>query len=69
MRHALKHPGARYTFDAHQRFHGLSYPTARKDLLDLSKLKLLDKAKTGNKVIFLSPHDLRERVKANRKKR
>lgn len=64
LTHALKHPGDEYRMDIHQKTHGVSYQTARTDLLDLEALGLLTKEKRGNAYIFLSPVDLAEKISA-----
>jgi len=64
LRHALKHPRFIYKINEHQNSHGISYETARKDLLYMSdKLQLLSKVKEGRAFIFISPSDLEERIK------
>ncbi|MCP4348772.1 MAG: Fic family protein [Desulfobacterales bacterium] len=64
LRHALKHPRFIYKINEHQNSHGISYKTARKDLLDLSdNYMLLTKLKHGRTFIFLSPSDLEDRIK------
>jgi len=47
LSHALKHPGYIYTIESHKRSHRITYQTARTDLLSLSNLALLHKAKRG----------------------
>ena len=39
--HALRHPGQVYSIESHQRSHGISYETARSDLVKLTNRKLL----------------------------
>lgn len=64
LRHALKHPRFIYNINEHRNSHGISYETARKDLLYMSdKLNLLSKLKQGRTFIFISPSDLEERIK------
>jgi len=58
VRHALKHPGQRYTIQSHQTSHGVSYQTARTDLLDLADRKVLDQHQVGKQLVFTPPADL-----------
>lgn len=58
IRHALKHPGQRYTFASHKMSHNIVYETARVDLLDLHECGILDKRKLGKKQIFTASPDL-----------
>lgn len=60
--HALKNPGARYTVLSHRRSHGVSYETARTDLLALSKLGLLETRKVRRAFHFFAPEDLEKRI-------
>ncbi len=62
VRHALKHPGWRYTFASHQRSHNVVYQTARTDLLDLAGRGVLEKRKKGKQMIFVAPADLTARL-------
>jgi len=64
LRHALNHSRFIYKINEHQNSHGISYETARKDLLQMSdELKLLNKLRDGRSFIFVSPSDLEERIK------
>ncbi|SDU05786.1 Fic family protein [Desulfobacula phenolica] len=64
LRHALKHPGFTYKINEHKNSHGISYETARKDLLFMSdNTKLLVKFKAGKSFVFMSPPNLEERIK------
>jgi Fic family protein len=62
IRHALKHPGQRYTFTSHQKSHNIVYQTARTDLLDLSQRGVLAKKKRGKQMVFVAPEDISERL-------
>lgn len=62
VNHALKHPQHAYTFDSHRRSHGVSYQTARTDLLALARSRVLDTVKMGRTFTFVSPGNLRERI-------
>jgi len=63
VNHAMKHPFATYTIDSHRRAHGISYQTARTDLLGLASHDLLDSGKSGRAFAFTAPPDLQERLK------
>lgn len=62
IRHALRHPHFTYTFSSHRTSHGISYQTARTDLLELTDLGLLIRGKSGGRYIFDVPADLNERL-------
>lgn len=62
LRHALKHPGQRYTFASHQKSHNVVYQTARTDLLGLGERKVLEQRKKGRQTVFVSPADLSSRL-------
>lgn len=64
LSHALKHPNQLYEIKAHQKSHGVTYQTARTDLLALEELGLLSKFKRGKAFVFQSPRDLPERITA-----
>ncbi len=53
INHALKTPTARYTVESHRRSHGVSYETARSDLLKLVGQRLLTKRKVGKAFVFV----------------
>lgn len=63
LAHALKHPGAGYRIDAHQRSHGVSYQTARTDLMGLADLGLLGMVKEGKAFLFHAKGDLEQRLR------
>lgn len=62
VHHALRHAEAAYTMESHRRSHGVTYETARTDLLNLVKKKLLTKVRGGRIYRFYPAADLRERV-------
>lgn len=62
INHALKKPEARYTVDSHRRSHGISYETARSDLVKLTDQTLLDQRKFGRAFVFTPSKDLRSRL-------
>lgn len=64
LNHALRNAGEAYRVDAHQRSHAVVYQTARRDLLELEALGLLEKTKQGNAYVFYAPADLRDRLNA-----
>lgn len=68
LKHTLKNPKNIYTIAWYKGLHGISYETARRDLLEMSeKFNLLDKTKSGKAFIFISPEDIQERMKVNGK--
>lgn len=60
--HALKNPNALYDIHSHKESHGITYETARTDLLGLEGLGLLGKFKRGKAFVFQSPGDLAARI-------
>ncbi len=60
---ALTSPHKQYTFEKHANTHGTARQTARTDLLELHKLGLLDKRKTGKKFVFTPVADLADKLK------
>ena len=63
LQNALENPGAEYTIKSHQTSHGVSYQTARTDLLELAdNHKLLKKFKLGRADVFIAPPDLNQIV-------
>lgn len=61
LKHALDNPGQEYTIQSHKNSHGISYQTARTDLLALSDdFSLLKKYKVSKKDVFVAPPNLAE---------
>lgn len=68
LEHALKNPNAVYRIQEHQRTHGISYQTARTDLLKMSDdLNFLRKRKYGKTFVFVSPPDLKIKFTNNKR--
>ncbi|MBL7988402.1 MAG: Fic family protein [Chlorobi bacterium] len=57
LTHAMTHPNANYTIHTHMSAHGVTYLTARTDLLKLVGQGLLTKQKIGKLVYFMLPPD------------
>lgn len=60
--HALRRPGARYTVASHRTSHNVVYETARSDLLNLVERELLEKKKSGKKLIFTAISELHKKL-------
>lgn len=64
LAHALRTPGATYTFRGHAASHAVVYQSARNDLLDLEQRGLLMKRKAGRAHVFLPVEDLAIRLES-----
>lgn len=65
IRHGLHHPGRRYDIRYHQNSHGVTYQTARVDLLDLVDRKLFRKHQVGRAFQFSPAPDMEARLKGD----
>ncbi|KAA0223817.1 MAG: Fic family protein [Phycisphaerae bacterium] len=65
--HALRHPGGDYTIESHRMSHNVAYETARSDLLDLVKRRLLAKHKAGRTWHFRPADHLERRLRGGRR--
>ncbi len=59
---ALKKRDSYYTIESHRGAHGVTYDTARTDLLKLESLGLLIKSKSGNAFIFTPVSNLQQKI-------
>jgi Fic family protein len=64
LTHALRTPGATYTFRGHAASHAVVYQSARNDLLDLEQRGLLVKRKSGRAFLFFPTEDLVDRLES-----
>jgi Fic family protein len=62
IRHAVRHPGHRYSVDEHRRSYNVSYETARTDLLDLTTRGLMKGSRQGKKWMFAPEPQLAGRL-------
>jgi len=61
--HALKKPRYRYTIQGHKESHGVTYQTARADLLELARVKFLIQSKRAKAFVFTPALDLAEKLR------
>ncbi|MEJ7811500.1 MAG: Fic family protein [Gemmatimonadaceae bacterium] len=66
VNHAMENQDALYTVESHRVSHGVSYETARSDLLALARAGLLEKRKRGRTFNFVVPADLKRRLQGRR---
>jgi len=59
---ALEKPGEIYTIETHSNIHGVTYQTARTDLLGLKDMGLLEMRKEGKKFVFAPVTDIRQKL-------
>ena len=67
VNHALRNSDARYTVASHQRSHGISYESARSDLMKLKTLGLLEQRKSGRAFVFVPHRHLASRLPGSRR--
>lgn len=60
---AARHPGKLFTIARHQQAHGVTYETARSDLMGLVAARLMRKDKQGKQHVFFAIPDLGERLR------
>ena len=65
---ALKKPDSNYSVKSHRGAHGVTYDTARTDLLKLEQLGFLKKLKIGNAFIFAPAKDLQNKLESLQRK-
>ncbi len=62
--HALRTPGAEYTYASHARSHGVVHQSARTDLIALMTAGLLERTVRGKTHRYFAPVDLDRRLRA-----
>ena len=62
--HAVRHPGFVYNIASHQTRQGITYATARSDLLKLARSNLFEQKKVGRSFVFVAPKDLELRLQS-----
>ncbi|MCH7574254.1 MAG: Fic family protein [Candidatus Marinimicrobia bacterium] len=62
LNHGLRNEGVNYSLKTHKNSNSISYETARKDLLKMVELKLLEKFKIGRAFFFRLPRDLKKNI-------
>lgn len=62
LSHALRHPEARYSIQTHRTSHNVVYQTARTDLLDLVRRRLLMMRRIGRTFYFSPTNNLERRL-------
>jgi Fic family protein len=62
LSHALRSPGARYTFTSHATSHNIAYQSARTDLISLREKDLLRQWKVGKSYYFTPVEELAARL-------
>ncbi len=62
LEHSLRHPGTQYTVKSHMNSNGIVAVTARTDLDDLVRRRLMTTTKRGREVIYLVTSTLAERL-------
>ena len=65
--HAMRNPGSRYSIQLHRHSHGVTYQTARNDLLVLEKTGLLVRSRAGRAFSFAAQPGLEQRLRESRK--
>jgi Fic family protein len=59
---ACRHPDRIYRIEEHRQAHNITYETARSDLLDLAKARLLNKRRDGRAFVFQAVRELAARL-------
>jgi Fic family protein len=62
--HAIRHPGFIYKIASHQARQGITYATARSDLIKLALANLFEQKKQGRSFIFVAPKNLESRLQS-----
>lgn len=62
LEHALRHPGYLYSIQKHKNYHGVTYQTARMDLLKLAEKNMADQLKRGRAFYFVVKEEIRRQL-------
>ncbi len=62
--HAVRHPGCAYKIASHQARQGITYATARSDLLKLAQASLFEQKKVGRTFVFVAAKNLELRLQS-----
>jgi Fic family protein len=68
LKHAIRHPRHEYNISEHKNSHGITYETARQDLLSMAELGLLQKKSVGKKHVFSAPDNMYELLQISENK-
>jgi Fic family protein len=64
LSHAVRHPHAVYTIEAHKNYHGVVYQTARTDLMQLASKGFLKREKEGREYVFVASDKMIDKLRA-----
>jgi Fic family protein len=63
LSHAIRHPDAVYTIEAHKNYHGVVYQTARTDLLQLASKGFVKREKQGREYVFVASEKMIDKLR------
>ncbi len=62
LKHSLMNPGYMYSIQKHKNYHGVTYQTARMDLLKLAEKSMADQRKLGRAFYFVVKEEIRRQL-------
>lgn len=62
LKHSLMNPGHMYSIQKHKNYHGVTYQTARMDLLKLAEKNMADQLKRGRAFYFVVKEEIRRQL-------